>query len=93
MKKSTKLLALGAALIFSGMVIPVVSLGGQVYALGTEIDVEKLKQILNETRTALEANDDPGALTQLDLADEMLSGGSNMTASSNMSNTTAIVTG
>ena len=40
---------------------------------------------------ALEANDDPGAMTQLDLAEEMLSGGSNMTAESNM--TEAIVTG
>jgi hypothetical protein len=88
-----KLLALGAALVFSGVVIPVVSLVGQVYAQGTEVDVEKLKQILNETRTAIEANDDPGALTQLDLADEVLSGNSNMSASSNMTNTTAIITG
>jgi hypothetical protein len=93
MKKSTKLLALGAALILSGLVILVVSLGGQVYAQGTEVDVEKLKQILNDTRTAIEANDDPGALTQLDLADEVLSGDSNISASSNMTNTTAIVTG
>jgi hypothetical protein len=93
MKKSTKLLALGAALILSGLVILVVSLGGQVYAQRTEVDVEKLKQILNDTRTAIEANDDPGALTQLDLADEVLSGDSNISASSNMTNTTAIVTG
>ena len=93
MKKSTKLLALGAALILSGVAIPVVSLGGQVYAQGTEVDVEKLKQILNETRTAIEANDNPGALTQLDLADEVLGGDSNISASSNMTNTTAIVTG
>lgn len=88
-----KLLALCAALVFSGVVIPVVSLVSQVYAQGTEVDVEKLKQILNETRTAIEANDDPGALTQLDLADEVLSGNSNMSASSNMTNTTAIITG
>lgn len=84
---------MGAALILSGMVISVVSLGDQLYAQGTEVDVEKLKQILNETRTAIEANDDPGALTQLDLADEVLSGNSNMSASSNMTNTTAIITG
>jgi hypothetical protein len=62
--------------------------GGQVYAQGTEVDVEKLKQILNSTRTAIEANDLPGALTQLDLAEEMLSGGGNMTAAGNMTNTT-----
>ena len=68
MKKSTKLLALGAALILLGMVISVVSLGDHVYAQGTEVDIEKLRQILNETRTAIESNDDPGALTQLDLS-------------------------
>ncbi|MGC2432065.1 MAG: hypothetical protein WA393_13590 [Nitrososphaeraceae archaeon] len=48
---------------------------------------------MNETRMALEANDDPGAMTQLDLAEGLLSGGSNMTAESNMTNTEAIVTG
>ena len=47
---------------------------------------------MNETRTAIESNDDPGALTQLDLADEVTSGDSNMSASINMTNTTAIVT-
>lgn len=52
----------------------------------------KPKQILNETRTAIESNDDPGELTQLDLADEVTSGDSNMSASINMTNTTAIVT-
>ena len=90
MKKSTKLLALGAALILSGILLTTLSLSSQV-AQGSTVDVEKLKQILNETRMALEANDDPGALTQLDLAEGMLSGGSNMTAESNM--TEAIVTG
>ena len=75
------------------MVISVVSLGGQVYASRTEVDVEKPKQILNETRTAIEANDDPGALSQVDLADDVLSGDSKISASSNMINTTAIVTG
>jgi hypothetical protein len=93
MKKDTTLLTFCAAVILSGMFMTVVSLGGQVYAQGTEVDVEKLMQILNQTRTALEANDLPGALTQLDLAEGMLSGGSNMTADSNMTNTTAIVTG
>jgi hypothetical protein len=59
---------------------------------GTEVNVEKPPQILNETRTAIEANNDPGALSQLDLADEVLSGDSKISASSNMINTTAIVT-
>ena len=54
--------------------ISVVSLGGQVYAQGTEVDVEKPKQIWNETRTAIEANDEPGALSQLNLSDDVLSG-------------------
>ena len=91
MKKSTKLVALGAALILSGILVTTLSLSGQVSAQESIFDVEKLKQILNETRMAIEANDDPGALTQLDLAEGMLSGGSNMTAESNM--TEAIVTG
>jgi hypothetical protein len=37
------------------------------------------------------SNDDPGALTQLDLADQLLSG--KMTAGTNAINTEAIVTG
>jgi hypothetical protein len=93
MKKNTKLVALGAALILSGILVTTVSLSSQVSAQGSTVDVEKLKQILNETRMAIEANDDPGALTQLDLAEGMLSGGSNMTVESNMTNTEAIVTG
>ena len=94
MKKNIKLATLGAALILSGILVSAVSLSSSlVSAQGSTIDVEKLKQILNETRMALEANDDPGAMTQLDLAEGMLSGGSNMTAESNMANTTAIVTG
>lgn len=93
MKKSTKLVALCAALILSGILVTTLSLSSLVFAQGSTVDVEKLKQILNETRMALEANDDPGALTQLDLAEGMLSGGSNMTAESNMTNTEAIVTG
>src|SRR6478735_1516930 len=91
MKKSTKLVALGAALILSGILVTTLSLSSQVSAQGSTVDVEKLKHILNETRVAIEANDDPGALTQLDLAEGVLSGGSNMTAESNM--TEAIVTG
>jgi hypothetical protein len=93
MKKNTKLVALGAALILSGILVTTVSLSSEVSAQGSTVDVEKLKQILNETRMAIEANDDPGALTQLDLAEGMLSGGSNMTVESNMTNTEAIVTG
>ena len=91
MKKSTKLIALGAALILSGILVTTLSLSSQVSAQGSTVNVEKLKQILNETRMAIEANDDPGALTQLDLAEGVLGGGSNMTAESNM--TEAIVTG
>jgi hypothetical protein len=93
MKKSTKLVALGVALIFSGILVGGISLSSQASAQGSTVDIEKLKQILNETRMAIEANDDPGALTQLDLAEGMLSGGSNTTAKSNMTNTEAIVTG
>ena len=91
MKKSTKLVALGAALILSGILVTTLSLSSQVSAQGSTVDIEKLKQILNETRMAIEANDDPGALTLLDLAEGVLSGGRNMTAESNM--TEAIVTG
>ena len=90
MKKST-MVTLGAALILSGMLVSVVNLNSKVAAQEPKIDIEKLKQVLNETRMALEANDDPGAMTQLDLADAVLNG--NMTSGSNMTNTTAIVTG
>ena len=92
MKKNIKLATLGAALILSGILVSAVSLSSSlVSAQGSTIDVEKLKQILNETRMAIEANDDPGALTQLDLAEGLLNGSSNMTSESNM--TEAIVTG
>jgi hypothetical protein len=84
---SRTFLAFGVALVLSGMLVTVVSLGGQAFAQGTTEDVEKLKQILNSTRTAIEANDLPGALTQLDMAEELLGGG-NMTAADNMTNTT-----
>lgn len=89
MKKVNTLLALGVVLILSGMFVTAASLGSQLYAQGTSVDVEKLKQILNATRTAIEANDLPGALTQLDMADQELSGGGNMTSATNMTNATA----
>jgi hypothetical protein len=88
MEKNTRLLALGTALILSGLLGIVVNIGSQVSAQDTAVDVENLKQILNATRTAIEANDIPGALTQLDLAEVQLSGGSNTTDSSNMTNAT-----
>jgi hypothetical protein len=47
MKKSTKLVALGAALILSGILVTTLSLSSQVSAQGSTVDVEKLKQILN----------------------------------------------
>ena len=53
---------------------------------------KKPKQILNETRTSIEGNDE-GALSQVDLADDVLSGESKISATSYMINTTAIVTG
>ena len=85
------MVTMGVALILSGMLVSVVNLNSKVAAQEPKTDIEKLKQILNETRMALEANDDPGAITQLDLADAVLNG--NMTSGSNMTNTTAIVTG
>jgi hypothetical protein len=85
-----RLVALGAALILSGIFVTVMSLSSQASAQEPKLDLDKLKQILNETRSAIEANDDPGALTQLDLADQLLSG--NLT-SGNETSTEAIVTG
>ncbi len=69
----------------------VVNFSRPVAVLRTSVDVEKLNQILNAISTALEVNDIPGALTPLDLAEEQLSGGSNITSISNMTNTTATV--
>jgi len=91
MRTNGKLITLGAALILSWIFVLAVGLGGEGSAQGG-VDIEKLKQILNETRSAVEANDDPGALTQLDLADQILGGG-DMTAGGNATNTTAIETG
>ncbi len=91
MNKNIKYVTLSVAIILLGTLMAAITLSNQVSAQESKIDLEKLKQILNETRAALEANDDPGALTQLDLADQLLSG--NMTAGTNASNTEAIVTG
>jgi hypothetical protein len=88
MEKNTIRLTLGIALILSGLLVVVVNISSQVSAQEAPVDVENLKQILNATRTAIEANDIPGALTQLDLAEEQLTGGSNVTNSSNMTNAT-----
>jgi hypothetical protein len=88
MGKNTIRLTLGIALILSGLLVVVVNISSQVSAQEAPVDVENLKQILNATRTAIEANDIPGALTQLDLAEEQLTGGSNVTTSSNMTNAT-----
>jgi hypothetical protein len=88
MGKNTIRLTLGIALILSGLLVVVVNISSQVSAQEAPVDVENLKQILNATRTAIEANDIPGALTQLDLAEEQLTGGSNVTNSSNMTNAT-----
>ena len=94
MKKSSKQIALGTALILSAIFLTLISSSSQLSAQGPGVNVEKLKQILNETRNAIEANDDPGAITQLDLADQLLGGGNaNMTSGGNMTNTTAIVAG
>lgn len=69
----------------------VINFSGPGAVQRTSVDVEKLKQNLNAFRTALEANDIPGASTPLDLAEEQLSDGSDMTTISNMTNTTTIV--
>jgi hypothetical protein len=89
MEKGSRLLTFGAAIILSGIFVTAASLGGQVYAQEASVDVEKLKQILNATRTAIEASDLPGALTQLDTAEQELSGGGNMSSVTNMTNATA----
>jgi hypothetical protein len=94
-QNNPKFVSLGTALIVTAMVATVLVSGfsASVFAQGTSVDTEKLKQILNATRTALEANDLPGALTQLDLAEQQLSGSGNITTGSNMTNTTTTVVG
>ena len=91
MKNRTKLVALGTVLILSGVLAATIIPSTQVFAQEPKIDVGKLKQILNETRNAIQANDDPGALTQLDMADQLLSG--NITSGTNATGTEAVVTG
>ncbi len=90
METITKLVSFSAALILSGTLVTLLGLSGQVSAQAQGMDVGKLKEILNETRAAIEANDDPGALTQLDMADQLLSGN---TTSGNATGNEAIVTG
>jgi len=90
METITKLVSLSVVLILSGTLVTLVGLNTQASAQAQGMDVGKLKQILNETRAAIEANDDPGALTQLDLADQLLSGNK---TSGNATSTEAIVTG
>ena len=61
-KKVTKLVALGGALILSGILVTTLSLSSQVSAQGFNSRCREIKEILNETRMTIEANDDPGAL-------------------------------
>jgi hypothetical protein len=89
MKNSNMFIAFGAAMVLSGILAVTLNIAGQVYAQGTPVDVEKMKQILNATRTAIESYDMPGALTQLDMAEQMLSGGGNATTGANMTNSTS----
>jgi hypothetical protein len=70
-------------MVLLGMFLVTISMNSQTYAQGSSVDVDKLKQILNATRTALEANDIPGALTQLDMAE------GNLTSTANMTNSTS----
>jgi hypothetical protein len=48
------------------------------------VNIDKLKEVLNATRTSIEAYDLAGALTQVDLAEQLLSGEGNMTTAANM---------
>jgi hypothetical protein len=70
-------------MVILGMFLVTISMSSQTYAQGSSVDVDKLKQILNATRTALEANDIPGALVQLDMAE------GNLTSTANMTNSTS----
>lgn len=70
-------------MVILGMFLVVISMSSQTYAQGSSVDVDRLKQILNATRTALEANDIPGALIQLDNAE------GNLTSTTNMTNSTS----
>ena len=83
MNKSTNLVKLGTALMI-GTVLMVVGASSQAIAQETSVNIDKLKEVLNATRTAIEAYDLAGALTQVDLAEQLLSGGGNMTTAANM---------
>ena len=83
MNKSTNLLKLGTTLMI-GTVLIVVGTSSQAIAQETSVNIGKLKEVLNATRTAIEAYDLTGALTQVDLAEQLLSGESNMTTAANM---------
>ena len=81
MYKSTNLVKLA---IMIGTVSMVVSTSSQAIAQETSVNVGRLKEILNAPRTAIEAQDLAGALTQVDLAEQVLSGEGNMTTAANM---------
>lgn len=83
MNKSTNLVKLGTALMI-GTLLMVVGTSSQAIALQTSVNIGKLKEVLNATRTAIEAYDLAGALTQVDLAEQVLSGEVNMTTAANM---------
>jgi hypothetical protein len=83
MNKSTTLVKLGTAFMI-GTVLMVVGTTSQAIAQETSVNIGKLKEVLNATRTAIEAYDLAGALTQVDLAEQLLSGEGNMTTAANM---------
>jgi hypothetical protein len=83
MNKSTTLVKLGTAFMI-GTVLMVVGTTSQAIAQETSVNIGKLKEVLNATRTAIEAYDLAGALSQVDLAEQLLSGGGNMTTAANM---------
>jgi hypothetical protein len=83
MNKSTNLVKLGTAFMI-GTVLMVVGTTSQAIAQETSVNIGKLKEVLNATRTAIEAYDLAGALSQVDLAEQLLSGGGNMTTAANM---------
>ena len=83
MNKSTTLVKLGTAFMI-GTVLMVVGTTSQAIAQETSVNIGKLKEVLNATRTAIEAYDLAGALSQVDLAEQLLSGEGNMTTAANM---------
>jgi hypothetical protein len=83
MNKSTNLVKLGTAFMI-GTVLMVVGTTSQAIAQETSVNIGKLKEVLNATRTAIEAYDLAWALTQVDLAEQLLSGEGNMTTAANM---------